>query len=854
MIALDQQIEESETKTSEPTETELIILPVGLNVGKRNVVPSALVKGLEDGTTAVDFPNWLIPIDDVVDALKLNIDKEEDGVWQVTAPGLVTRIDSQELINDSDLGLAISVDQIQTWLKVPTEFDPLEYAIVFNPPWLDLRGKRRNLEEISIITEGLPLVSPRFFTLTALGQEIDINRTIRENATNDNPTNYQGELTAIGTLLGGGWHLGIGQNEFGETASWNLDEAQWWYQSNSTDYIIGSQPTFWRREGAGDYWGLTTIRRWGFEPQKNTFGTFNPSQRFQADQVQRSITGEAPPGTLAQLVTVGDRIVQEVLVDESGIYSFDAIPTKGENYRVLLYPEGLLTVEPEIETIKFTDVPELLPKGGSLLTLGTGLRRKREEDFIGQFRTIGGGIAYRRGVLEDVTLGIGLYHDNESLRALGEIFYQPAQIPLRVSISSLSPDFDSPWEFQSRINFNPAPNFNLSLDSDLLSQRIDLNWQISRNFSFVGKGKHDDSDSYLAGGIRFSYSSPFSSTFAGVELNTNNELVWSFNQRLGSLRLEHRRRDDSTKSRISYNFSRKRLINGGHFLVLNYDTRDDDYLGSIGWRYRSPRNPNKGVFPWEFSLGYGSGSSGSGLIASVGSEVIPGMLIRLRYEQVSISSGDDRFRLELSPRLNLQNGIRSGPNQREFRRLRGAGGLWIKPFYDYNNNEILDGKDKIFTEDANLMLVLNNKPIRSSRPEIKKDGVFVTVSPGMYRLDLDPAGFPFDWTSSVSSLAIKVAPGSYTEVLIPFSLSYIVSGVVTNTASEPVNGARVEAIPQEEGETIFSVTNPAGVFYLEGLKQGSYDLKINGNPSQPNKLIINESSEPFQELNLKQNP
>lgn len=75
---------------------------------------------------------------------------------------------------------------------------------------------------------------------------------------------------------------------------------------------------------------------------------------------------------------------------------------------------------------------------------------------------------------------------------------------------------------------------------------------------------------------------------------------------------------------------------------------------------------------------------------------------------------------------------------------------------------------------------------------------------------------------------------------------------MTNTAGEPVNGARVEAIPQEEGETIFSVTNPAGVFYLEGLKQGSYDLKINGNPSQPNKLIIDESSEPFQELNLQE--
>ena len=840
----------SQTTTSESAEVALIIIPVGLNVGKYNVVPSTLIKGLEDGSAAVNFSKWLIPFNDVVDALKLKIDKQEDGFWQITAPGLVTRIDSQELINDSDLGLAISVQQIQNWLKVPTEFDLLEYAIVFNPPWSDFRDNRSTQEAIPIITEGLPLVSPRSFTFTALGQDIDINGTVGEDI-----TNYQGKLTAIGTLLGGGWYMSIGQNDLEETASWKLAEAQWWYQSNSADYIIGSQPTFWRGDGVGDYWGVTTIRRWGFEPQKNYFDAFNPSQRFQANQVPRSITGEAIPGTLAQLVTgFSDQIIQEVLVDESGIYTFENIPTRGENYRVLLYPEGLLTAEPEIEIVKFTDIPELLPKKASLLTLSTGLRRQQQgTNFMGQFSTLGGGIGYRRGVSEDVTLGVGLYHDNESLRALGEFFYQPSQFPLRVSLSTISPDFNSPWQFQSRINFNPTPNFNLDLEGDLGSQQVDFNWRISPNFSLIGQGKHDDTDSYFKAGLRFSQSSRFTFTFARLEFNTNNELIWSFNQRLGNWRLEHRGSNDNTTSRISYNFSGKRLINEGHSLTVDYQTSSDDYLGLISWRYLSDTKLNNGVSRWGFDLGYGSGSHGSGFVVGASTGVIPGMFVRLRYEQVSLTSGDERFRLEFSPTLNLQNGIRTGSNQREFQRLRSDGGIWIKPFYDYNSNNILDQQDKIFTEDANLMLVLNNKPIRRSRPEIKKDGVFVTVPPGMYRLDLDPAGFPFDWTASVSSLAVKVAPGSYTEVLIPFSLSYIVSGIVTNAEGEPINGARVEAISIDGEETIFSLTNPAGVFYLEGLKQGTYDLKINGKLAQPNKIIIDASSEPFQELNVQQN-
>jgi hypothetical protein len=40
------------------------------------------------------------------------------------------------------------------------------------------------------------------------------------------------------------------------------------------------------------------------------------------------------------------------------------------------------------------------------------------------------------------------------------------------------------------------------------------------------------------------------------------------------------------------------------------------------------------------------------------------------------------------------------------------------------------------------------------------------MSPGIYRLDLDPAGLPPDWQPGVESLAVDVITGSYTSVMI----------------------------------------------------------------------------------------
>ncbi len=821
--------------------------PVGLSVGKRNVNPSVIIRGQEDGTQAINFENWLLPFDDVIQALKLDLKNLPDGQLEVRSPGIVTRINQKKIRNDPELGLVFSIQDLDTLFGIKAKFNINDYTIELDVPWLNQSSSRIGQGEPPIILEGIPRIAPGNFSFGAIEQKVNASGSEGTGAS------YRGDFLAVGSLFGGSWFVRTDQPNFQNASSWRLAEAQFYRPNNQADYILGSQPTFWRSQGARDYWGFTYIQRQGFTPPQLFGGGFvDPRLRLQASQIGRTITGTAQAGTLVRLAEAfGDRIIGEVLVDSSGIYRFENVRSEnqyyGSSYRVLLYPEGRLTAQPEIREATYSIVPGQLPAGSSALVFSGGLRRELNNSLLGNFSDFRGGVAQRWGLSENLTLGIGGVYD-DSARGLAEIFYRPSYLPLEIAVSALS---GSKWDVNADIRFNPTRSLSASFTSDRFSSRFNLDWRLFPGLSLFAT---TDSRDATGGGVQLNFSGKNAFTFARISLDTENRLRWTLLQRLGRLELNQRGNEIGTLSEFSYNFSRSSsFLNLGNSLLVSYETRSQNLsnnLLTLGWRYRSTQRANDGNYRWEAQFGYGIGSQGSGAIASLSTTILPGILLRARYQGVSVTSDQASFNIDLVSSAGLQSGITPGDRRSDY--FRTQGGLLIQPFFDHNNNGKRDAGEGLYTENADTLLLLNNRLVKSLQPDIQSDRILVRLNPGTYRLDLDPAGFPEDWQATTDAYAVDVIAGSYTPVMLPLTRAYAFSGVITDAQGKPINGARVEAVSSYSKVRLFSVTNTAGVYYLERLQQGTYNLLINDKPVSDMTLNLDKSSQGFQEINVQQ--
>ncbi|QEI40376.1 hypothetical protein BMF77_00942 [Dolichospermum sp. UHCC 0315A] len=168
-----------------------------------------------------------------------------------------------------------------------------------------------------------------------------------------------------------------------DSKTWQLSDLQILKQTDSSDYYLGSQATFWPSSSGGDFWGFTTIKRYGFSPfpsYGSGSGSANIGQRLQPERIYGTVTGRAPPGTLARLVKglYKPTPIAEQLVDISGNYRFDNVPVGrqiGTNYQVLLYADGVLTAKPRVEDARFNLLPEQLSRGTSALIVSGGGKR-----------------------------------------------------------------------------------------------------------------------------------------------------------------------------------------------------------------------------------------------------------------------------------------------------------------------------------------------------------------------------------------------------------------------------------------------------------------------------------------------
>ena len=827
---------------AEAKSPQFVVLPIGINIGKRNILQSASVKGYEDGEKAVDFPNWLVPFQDITTALNLTVSSLPNGELEIKGVGLIKRIKLNELTSDPELGLTISIAKIEELLQVRSQFDIAAYSIILEPPWLNFKGKKNYQPELPVIVEGLPVVKSPNFTFSTVGQKVNISG--RENS--QELTN-QGSLNVLGTVLKGSWYSRINQPNLLDSTTWQLQEGQYLNRSDFHDYVIGSQPTFWRGETKGDYWGFTTIKRFGFKADNLNNSSFTPSQSLQTSTINRIIEGAAKPGTLVQLVSGNDNLIfGEILVDSSGIYRFDNVPINSQNYRVLLYANGQLTSTPIEKKPIFLSLPGQLTQGTSSLIVSGGMNREtRNNDFFGDLNNVRGGVAYRHGVTDSLTLGGGIIYD-QSLLGLGEVFYQPNNFPFKLAVSALKvPD---KFKYNANLEFRPSSQLNLNLSSNEQFQSFNFNWNAAKFLSINSSGNNLNDIINL--GFNVNQNIGKISTYSSLKIDNKQQLDWNSNLRWRNL--SARASPTGIGLELNYEgsiFSIFKLPEKEN-LILSYETNNSsnkhNSLLTLKWKYQSPYINQRRL--WDFDLGYGISSQGSGLLASVSTFFIPGLSLRLRYDGISMTSDTTSYRLEIGSVVNFSPNLRFGDSQSES--LRSEGGIFIQPFLDKNNNGIRDNNEEIYTQDMELLLILNNKKFNPSLATITKQGVLFKVPLGIYRLDLDPAGYPLDWKPVQNAYAVEIVAGSYITISVPFVASYTLAETVKDAEGKPIVGARVEAIDNTKS-SFASITNSSGVFYLEQLRQGTYELKVNNKSVEPNRMIINSDSPTLQELNLK---
>ncbi len=795
---------------------------------------------------AINLVQWLLPFDDVLKILEIQQKQLSNRELELTSPYLLVRFNPNQLRSHPQLGRVITIGDLQKLPGIKIEFDEREIALRFsynlpkNPPQPAVKAPAVNLD-------GLVNINPPTASLSAIQERINLSGSANDQL------NTQGEFKSVGTVLGSSWYLRVEQPKLANLLTWGLSDAVVINQNPSTDWISGSQSPFWRRQGnaPGTYWGVTTIQREGFTPPTSlSGGDFVPNERLQSSQFGRTVIGQAQPGTVVRLVRGFSDVVAQVLVDSSGVFRFENVVVSkegefGSGYRLLLYPNGQLTADPQVRDVTFTTVPGQLPVGSGAWIASAGLNYNRDTNqFIGKFDGLQGGAAYRRGISEALTLGGGVISDPLALRGLSELFWQPTGIPLQASVSAVTGDR---WDVVSNLNYQPAKNFTTNFSSDKLSSRADLNWQLTPKFTAISK--YDSLSGVAIGGnYNFSVAANSTSNLQGT-FDTNSFLRWSANHQQQNWLLSLQGNEISLNSEVSYRLPS--IANSTQNIVANYQSTHTDSpttFGQLLWRYQSPTLQSE--------LGYGWSGFGDGANVSIGTSLSPGLQLIGKYQGISAFTNRENFSLEFQTTIDLQGGIPVVNARLE--ELRTRGGIAIQTFFDRNGNGKQDPGEESYWHPE--LITLDLKALNPSQTNKLADRIEVRAAPGSYRLDLNPAHLPAYWRSSLTtktgkspgSLRVNVALGSYTTIVIPLLPIYTVTGIVSDATGKPLPNIEVTAIRLSGKEDRLStMTKPDGSYELADLALGVYQISIPGQ-LEPATIAIVSNSPVLQKLDLRQ--
>ena len=468
--------------------------------------------------------------------------------------------------------------------------------------------------------------------------------------------------------------------------------------------------------------------------------------------------------------------------------------------------------------------------------------------------------SYRYGVSQQLTLGAIASYDN-GFSASTELLFQPENTPLQITASALTPTLNTDWDVNANIQYNPTPKIKTNLATDLQRSSLNIRGTVLPYLVLFSDFNYD----YTASlpfryniGTRVNILIRKISASLTLQWNSVSKIKWDLNGKIGKFQLQHSHNNFLTQTNLTYNLlgnSSSKTGSSYNSLGLSYQTlvspgssnSKGDSLLTLNWRFQ----PDKSKLRVE--LGYVIGSNGSGFMTNFSHEIFSGLSLQANYSNVGLGSNSGRFQLLLSTNFDFKRGAYLKDSSSAMGEI--SSGILLKPFLDKNNNGIREPTEPLIVKKFDSLLIINNKPISEYLPEFTDNGIVTPLDPGLYRLDLDPSSYPLDWyPTKNTAVALEVTGGGFTEVLIPFARSYAISGTATDSQGKVIFGARVEAVSSTSSHRVFSITSADGIYYLEGLIDPNYNLFINNIPAAPKTIDLSQSSEPYQQLNLRLKP
>lgn len=301
-----------------------------------------------------------------------------------------------------------------------------------------------------------------------------------------------------------------------------------------------------------------------------------------------------------------------------------------------------------LSKLNYTQLTSTLPRGNSTLTVsGGGNKNLALEDATSkEFEQFRGGISYRHGVVEDVTMGVGFAYEDFFV-GFTQLTYNSDNFPLKTTVSLLAKE--SGIDFRSHVRFKPAENFVINYYHDQEKDKFDASWKMFSGLTLVADG--DAKKNTFSTGIKVAIHTDYMSISAKAALDANNNLQWKLKSNIGGLEFTHQSSKEKSISNIDLDLVESGTFGVQYSAFVKYKSEakhNHEPFMVWGSKIQSGEKITPSEHLWSFNLGYGSSSHGNGLIASGGIFLNPSISLKLSYQEISATSDDTKVKLEIS--------------------------------------------------------------------------------------------------------------------------------------------------------------------------------------------------------------